>query len=100
MSTVPPIRREILVDAEPAVAFEVFTAGIGQWWPVEEHSVHGKGAAVALDEGRIVERRANGGADGGAMGRPSSGAPSPAGSRPPRWRSPGTPASRPGGPAT
>jgi hypothetical protein len=44
VSTVPPIRREILVDAGPAVAFEVFTAGIGQWWPVEEHSVHGKAA--------------------------------------------------------
>ena len=28
MSTVPPIRREILVDADPAAAFEVFTA-----WP-------------------------------------------------------------------
>ena len=25
MSTVPPIRREILVDAEPDAAFEVFT---------------------------------------------------------------------------
>jgi uncharacterized protein YciI len=35
VSTVPPIRREILVDADPAVAFEVFTTGIGQWWPVE-----------------------------------------------------------------
>jgi hypothetical protein len=29
VSTVPPIRREVLVDAEPAVAFEVFTAGMG-----------------------------------------------------------------------
>ena len=60
MSTVPPIRREILVDADPAVAFEVFTAGIGQWWPVEEHSVHGKGGAVAFEDGRLVERSANG----------------------------------------
>jgi uncharacterized protein YciI len=68
VSTVPPIRREILVDAEPAVAFEVFTAGIGRWWPVEEHSVYGKGAAVALDEGQIVERPADDGADGGADG--------------------------------
>lgn len=34
MSAVPPIRREILVDADPAVAFEVFTAGIGRWWQV------------------------------------------------------------------
>jgi uncharacterized protein YciI len=60
VSTVPPIRREILVDADPAVAFEVFTAGIGQWWPVEEHSVHGKGGAVAFEDGRLVERSADG----------------------------------------
>jgi len=48
VSTVPPIRREVLVDADPAVAFEVFTAGIGRWWPMEEHSVHGKGGAVTF----------------------------------------------------
>ena len=60
MSTVPPIRREILVDADPAVAFEVFTAGIGRWWPMEEHSVHGKGGAVAFEDGRLVERRSAG----------------------------------------
>src|SRR4029077_18285656 len=60
VSTVPPIRREILVDADPAVAFEVFTAGIGQWWPVEEHSVHGQGGAVAFEDGRLVERSADG----------------------------------------
>jgi hypothetical protein len=52
VSTVPPIRRQILVDAEPAVAFEVFTAGIGRWWPVEEHSVYGKGAPVAGHDAR------------------------------------------------
>jgi hypothetical protein len=28
---VPPIRREILVDADPATAFEVFTERISQW---------------------------------------------------------------------
>jgi uncharacterized protein YciI len=60
VSTVPPIRREILVDADPAVAFAVFTAGIGQWWPVEEHSVHGKGGAVAFEDGRLVECWADG----------------------------------------
>ena len=32
MSSVPPIRREILVDGDPAAAFEVFTPGLGQWW--------------------------------------------------------------------
>jgi hypothetical protein len=60
VSTVPPIRREILVDADPAVAFEVSTAGIGRWWPMEEHSVHGKGGAVAFEDGRLVERPADG----------------------------------------
>ena len=60
MSTVPPIRREILVDADPATAFEVFTDGLGQWWPLEEFSVHGKGATVAFDEGRLIEHSADG----------------------------------------
>jgi hypothetical protein len=64
VSTVPPIRREILVDADPDAAFEVFTAGLGQWWPVDEKSVYGKGATVAFDDGQIVERPADGGADG------------------------------------
>jgi hypothetical protein len=47
VSTVPPIRREIVVDADPDAAFEVFTAGIGQWWPLEEKSVHGHGCPEA-----------------------------------------------------
>jgi hypothetical protein len=60
VSTVPPTRRKILVDADPAVAFEVFTAGIGRWRPMEEHSVRGKGGAVAFEDGRLVERSADG----------------------------------------
>ena len=60
MSTVPPIRREILVDADPAAAFEVFTAGLGQWWPLEELSVLGQDATVAFTEGQIVERSGDG----------------------------------------
>ena len=60
MSTIPPIRREILVDADPAVAFEVFTDGLGDWWPLGEHSVHGAGGTVAFDGGQIVERSADG----------------------------------------
>lgn len=65
MSTIPPIRippihREILVDADPQTAFEVFTARISQWWPVAEHSVYGAGATVALDGGQIIERAPDG----------------------------------------
>jgi uncharacterized protein YndB with AHSA1/START domain/uncharacterized protein YciI len=60
VSTVPPIRREILVDAGPEAAFEVFTAGIGRWWPVADKSVFGAGAAVVFTDGQIVERSADG----------------------------------------
>ena len=60
MSTVPPIRREILVDADPATAFEVFTGRIGRWWPVAELSVYGAGATVAFAGGQIVEHSADG----------------------------------------
>jgi hypothetical protein len=34
MSTVPPIHREVVVDADPATAFDVFTTRLGRWWPV------------------------------------------------------------------
>ena len=60
MSTVPPIRREVLVDAGPEAAFDVFTAGIGRWWPLAGHSVHGAGGTVAFTGGQLVERAATG----------------------------------------
>jgi uncharacterized protein YciI len=68
VNAVPPIRREILVEADPAAAFEVFTAGIGRWWPLDELSVHGKDATVAFTEsptgsfagGQVIERSADG----------------------------------------
>jgi uncharacterized protein YciI len=56
VSTIPPIRREVLVDASPGTAFEVFTGRIGAWWPVADLSVHGAGSAVSFDGGRILER--------------------------------------------
>ncbi len=31
--TIAPVRKSIRVDAGQAHAFEVFTAGIGRWWP-------------------------------------------------------------------
>jgi uncharacterized protein YciI len=59
-STVPPIRREVLVDADPAVAFEVFTARIGLWWPIAEKSVYGAGGTVAFAGGQIIEQSPDG----------------------------------------
>ena len=55
MSEVPPIRREVVVDLKPGEAFELFTAHIGDWWPLARHSVFGEGASVAFENGRIIE---------------------------------------------
>ena len=63
MSTVPPLRREIIVDTDPATAFEVFTAQIGRWWPIAEKGVFGADAMVAFDGEQIVERSADGQSD-------------------------------------
>jgi uncharacterized protein YciI len=57
---VPPIRREVVVDADQETAFEAFTAGIGRWWPIAELSVHGAGSTVEFAGGQIVERSAGG----------------------------------------
>ena len=56
----PPIRREVLVDAEPAVAFEVFTTRIGLWWPIADKSVYGAGGTVAFAGGQIIEQSSDG----------------------------------------
>jgi uncharacterized protein YciI len=60
MSSVPPVRREIVVEADQATAFEVFTARLGQWWPLAGFSVYGEGGTVSFDDGQIVERAADG----------------------------------------
>jgi uncharacterized protein YciI len=60
VSSVPLIRREILVDADPVTAFEVFTERLGHWWPLAELSVYGPGATVAITDGQIIERAADG----------------------------------------
>src|ERR1700735_2685578 len=60
VSESPPIRREVLVDAAPEAAFEIFTAGLGRWWPLTA----GKGVdcdgTVTFADGQIIERSAGG----------------------------------------
>jgi hypothetical protein len=60
MSAVPPVHREVPVDADPSTAFEVFTSQINNWWPLSEKSVYGAEASVAFESGQIVERSAEG----------------------------------------
>ena len=43
MKPLPPLHREVLVESGQEWAFEVFTAQIGDWWPLAGHSVHGAG---------------------------------------------------------
>jgi uncharacterized protein YndB with AHSA1/START domain len=49
-----PVRKSIFVDACPDHAFEVFTAGIGRWWP-KSHKI----GPADLDR-PIIEPRAGG----------------------------------------
>lgn len=60
MSPLAPIRREVLVDADPARAFVVFTEQIGSWWPVASHSVHGEGSTVVFESNKFFEVAGNG----------------------------------------
>ncbi len=65
MAQLPPIRRQVVVPSSVEVAFDVFTEEIALWWPLEDHSVYGKGGDVAFRDGRLVERAADG--DGEAV---------------------------------
>jgi hypothetical protein len=37
VQTVPPIRRDVVVDIGQGRAFEIFTAEMTSWWPPEHH---------------------------------------------------------------
>jgi uncharacterized protein YndB with AHSA1/START domain len=49
-----PVRKTLLVAAPPARAFEVFTQGIGRWWPKSHHT-----SRAALDR-PVIEPRVGG----------------------------------------
>ena len=53
--TVQPVRKSVLVRAPREIAFEVFTANIAAWWPLESHHI---GAAACVDV--RIEPRAGG----------------------------------------
>jgi uncharacterized protein YndB with AHSA1/START domain len=58
-----PVRREVTVKAAPARAFEVFTAGIGRWWPKSHHIGSGELLDMIVEPhegGRWYERSTDG----------------------------------------
>jgi uncharacterized protein YndB with AHSA1/START domain/uncharacterized protein YciI len=54
---IAPVRREVRVRCDADTAFELFTAHLGAWWPLDTHSVFGAEASVAFEDGVLVERR-------------------------------------------
>jgi uncharacterized protein YndB with AHSA1/START domain len=56
---IEPIRKQLKVSLSVEQAFELFTAGIGKWWPLMTHSVGEQEAETCFFEGwvggRIVE---------------------------------------------
>jgi len=57
--TLPVVRRQIVVSADPEAAYRAWIDDIGAWWPLERHSVF-KGSTVAFDGDRIVETAPSG----------------------------------------
>jgi uncharacterized protein YndB with AHSA1/START domain len=59
-----PVRKTVTVPASPQRAFELFTAGIGEWWPLATHSVgQDQATGVVFGSGvggTIVESLADG----------------------------------------
>jgi uncharacterized protein YndB with AHSA1/START domain/uncharacterized protein YciI len=59
MTQPAPVRREVVVAAPLETAFALFTAHIGSWWPLANHSVFGAGGTVAFEGDQLVERSGN-----------------------------------------
>jgi len=60
-----PVVKSITVHCAPATAFNVFTSGMGLWWPLKSHSVFGEEALTCECEpragGRVYEKTRGGG---------------------------------------
>ena len=58
------IRKEILVEASPEIAFRVFTEAIAEWWPLNKYGIFIEDADTVILEsevgGRLVEKAKDG----------------------------------------
>lgn len=48
-----PLRKSLALGLPPGQAFELFTAGLGRWWPLRTHSVFQERAATCGLEPRV-----------------------------------------------
>lgn len=63
IETMPAIRREVLVEAEQAEAFRIFTAEMTSWWPPAHHIGSAPIAEIVIEPhpgGRWFTRHADG----------------------------------------
>ena len=58
------VRQSVLVQAPPERAFEVFTAGMSSWWPLDSHSIGERPMVAAEIEPRTGGRWYERGDDG------------------------------------
>ena len=58
------VRKSVTVAVPPELAFDLFTDGIGDWWPFGSHSINGEAVETAVFEpragGRVYERATDG----------------------------------------
>ena len=64
MTSIEPIRKQIVVNATPEHAFHVFTEHHGDWWPLETHHIGAQPAVTAMIEPKIGGRWGERAADG------------------------------------
>ena len=58
-----PVRRDVTVRSAPARAFEVFTSGMGRWWPKSHHIGAVEAETIVIEPregGRWFERTPDG----------------------------------------
>jgi uncharacterized protein YndB with AHSA1/START domain len=53
---IEPVRKQLKVGLSVPLAFDLFTAGIGKWWPLLTHSVGEEQAETCFFEGRVGGR--------------------------------------------
>jgi len=61
--TAAPVRKSVRVQVPPSRAFEVFTAGFGQWWPKSHHIAAAEMQDAIIEPwkgGRFYERGVDG----------------------------------------